>query len=148
MTRVTDVVTREGERLTAGSNRPFRLDGATVTLVVSGQVDIFAMETAAGEPVGPRRYVLTVPAGQVLFGVTPDPSSTIALLAVGGPDTSLYRVPQSVLQRDAVDPDVRCEIAHLMESWIEGLSATLPTDAAPKKYRLRRSFSNPRAVRN
>ena len=58
-----------GIRIETGAHRPFPMDDpARVHFVEQGHLDIFAVALRKDEPVGRRRFVARVPAGEIAFG--------------------------------------------------------------------------------
>ena len=82
--------------------------------IMSGRVDLFAVEPVDGEPRGRRHGIGTVAAGDALFGVRPR-EGQLTLVAVG---SSGARV--EALDQDRLEP---AERARLVEGWAETLAA-------------------------
>ena len=110
-----------GGALTARS--PLRLDDPGVCWrIVSGRVDLFAVELVDGEPRGRRHGIGTLSAGDALFGVTPrqgDPT----LVAVGSRGARVEPLDQDGLEL--------AERARLVERWVATLAARTFTEAEP-----------------
>ena len=105
-----------GGRLSART--PLRLDDPrTGWRVVSGHVDLFAVELIEGEPRGRRHGIGAVGAGGALIGVKP-PTLDLALIAVGSPGARV-----EALDPARIEPDER---ARLAEGWAETLATALP----------------------
>jgi ATP-binding cassette subfamily C protein len=92
--------------------------------VATGTLEVFAVPRGAS---GPRRHLLTVRAGGLVFGLGSTASSAhgLGLLGVGGAGTRL--VPAGPL-------DGRPELAADLDAWLLGLAAGLGTPAAPKGW--------------
>ncbi|WP_309673267.1 NHLP bacteriocin export ABC transporter permease/ATPase subunit [Gemmatimonas sp.] len=77
----------------AGNNAAVWLDDRDVTwLVVSGDVDVFAVPMRHGQVDGPRSFLFRAQAGMILPGVGYDARSRITMMAVGGADTRVARL--------------------------------------------------------
>ena len=73
-----------------GNNAPVWLDDPSVAwLVISGELDVFAVPMRRGEVDGPRAHLCTVSAGAILFGVGYDDKRLTTMLAVGGGDATV-----------------------------------------------------------
>lgn len=127
-----------GRRIHVGGHRPFPLrDPGMVWLILEGQVDLFAVEMVADDPVGQRRHVATLRRGEVLFGtgslpVTGRHGSRLELLAVATLGTELFEGERSRI----AGGDFDIVVVGWIDAWIEGLSEALgrmmavPRDAA------------------
>ena len=74
MTDVPVIERLRGVRERIGANRPFAMDDPErVHYVERGHLDVFAVESAAGEAVGRRRFVARIPVGELAFGAVPLP---------------------------------------------------------------------------
>lgn len=87
--------------------------------VVSGRVDLFAVEPVEGEPRGRRHGIGTVAAGQALFGVRAR-EGDLALVAVGSRGARVEALDQGRLEP--------VERARLIEGWAETLAAARLAD--------------------
>lgn len=122
-----------GAELRVGANRPLWLDqGPLAWVVLAGALDVFAVESAQGEPAGPRHHLLRAGPGQAVFGLDPAQCQAMRLLAVGVPGTSLAQVERRTL----LDPDQPAErhraAQAMLAAWVAGLYAGLGQDAAPR----------------
>jgi NHLM bacteriocin system ABC transporter ATP-binding protein len=109
-----------GGELTARA--PLRLDDSQGGWrVLSGRLDLFAVELVDGEPRGRRHAIGAVAAGEALFGVQRR-RGDLALLAVGSPGARAEPLDEAQLP-----PLVR---ARLAERWIETLAATFSSTLA------------------
>jgi ATP-binding cassette subfamily C protein len=98
---------------------PLRLDDPRVGWrVVSGRVDVFAVELVDGEPRGRHHGLGAVAAGEALFGIKPR-GAELALVAVGSRDAVVEPFDPS-----RVEP---AERAGLAVRWIETLAAASPS---------------------
>lgn len=103
---------------------PFLLDGNERTWrVISGGVDVFLVDLRDGQPVGARRHVFRVPAGEALLGLPAGACRSAGLLACPLPGA----VVESVSRRDLPLP--------LLEKWIDSLSQALVQRASPPPSR-------------
>jgi NHLM bacteriocin system ABC transporter ATP-binding protein len=102
------------------ASSPLLLDDPAVGWrVVSGRVDLFAVEPVEGEPRGRRHGIGTVAAGRALFGVRAR-QGDLALVAVGARGTRVEALDQGRLEP--------VEHAHLIEGWVETLAAARRAD--------------------
>jgi NHLM bacteriocin system ABC transporter ATP-binding protein len=125
-----ELLTEEGERLTAAGHRPFLLRGRDVWLVESGEVNVFAVPLRDGEPDGGRHHLFRVSEGRLILGL-PGEDGDFGLLAVGAEGTELARYPRPELRRDADDPRLAREIAELLDQWVALLYRGLGGDESP-----------------
>jgi NHLM bacteriocin system ABC transporter ATP-binding protein len=110
--------TGSGSELSARS--PLLLDDPRAGWrVVSGRVDVFAVEPVDGEPRGRRHGIGTVAAGEALFGVRPR-QGDLALVAVGSRGARV-----EVLDQARIEP---AERDRLVEGWAETLAAARRAD--------------------
>lgn len=134
-TNVADIFERVGTVVQSAGNRPWLLDDPnTVWLVRTGWVNVFAVSVHHGRPVGVRRHLFRVDAGQALFGMglRGGPESQ-GLLAVGNPGSELARAPRTALT-DLPSGLSNPAIAELIDPWIACLSSTLSRDSVPQKH--------------
>lgn len=126
-----------------GGNKPILLtDSRSAWVVVQGEVDLFSVPVFSapaqdGAATGARQYIGTLPAGALLLGLHPaqqENSAGFGLLAVGGPNTMLSNVDVDWLDQQAVDPEMRSQIAAGLDRWILAVASPLafgfpPVDA-------------------
>src|SRR5688572_21673900 len=75
-----------------GANAPLLLgSSATVRLVRTGRVYLFAVPLRDGRPAGVRRHLFTAGPGSALFGLDAAPEG-LGLLASGSPGTTVLRL--------------------------------------------------------
>jgi len=123
----------EGTPFGAGANEPFLVDDPTkVWLVDSGKVDVFAVAAADGEPKGMRTHVLSVAAGEVLFGISEERSS--ALLASGRVGTRVRAFSLARL-REIANDGKKEEVAELLEAWVTNATRGVLKLLPPKRIR-------------
>jgi NHLM bacteriocin system ABC transporter ATP-binding protein len=108
-----------GTPVAAGGNRPLRLDAERVWIVRTGRIDVFATALLDGEPDGPRYHLFRLEAGDPVFGVGEDAASEGALLAVGGPGTTLAEFALAEVLALAAEPGTRGVFIDLVHRWIE-----------------------------
>jgi NHLM bacteriocin system ABC transporter ATP-binding protein len=113
--RMTELVTA-GKPEKLASDRPLRLDAyGGVFAVRSGYVDLFAVATEDGEPVGARRHILRVAGGGIVCGFPAMGSAVI--IAVGGLDNEI----QHLDTLEALTMPTGTEDAPL-DRWIAGMT--------------------------
>lgn len=94
-------------------------DPRTGWRVVSGRVDVFAVEPVDGEPRGRRHGIGSVGAGEALFGVKSRPGD-LALIAVGSRGARVEELDQASLEPAERD--------RLVAGWAATLAAARPVD--------------------
>ncbi len=120
-----------GEVVTAAGNQPLPLDDAgAVWWVTSGQVDVFYLRPEPGQDRGRRRHLCRVEEGDSIFGLEGARSGEQGdLLVVGVGPAQLLMVRKTDLLRLSLEPDWRCEVAALVDNWVDRISrATLAGD--------------------
>ena len=135
------------EELTIFGNEPIRLDCAsTVWLITDGAVEIFAVETDE-EKKGSRTHIVTIEAGQMLFGVdSRKPRSPFGaalkrekqetiLLAVGLPETRLREVDAAAFTQLAQKEEHVGALTAAIEQWVKALFSKVPRKAAPRIFK-------------
>jgi NHLM bacteriocin system ABC transporter ATP-binding protein len=100
-----------------GGDRPLLLGPADAWRVEVGQVNVFTVGLRDGAPVGPRTFLLQVPAGEGVFGADGAADGRRGLLAVGTRDTRIRRIATDV------PPPPR-----LVDAWIDSVYAALTRD--------------------
>ena len=82
----------KGEVREAGANAPVLLEEPDlVWAVLEGKVDVFAVPVHGGRAGGPRDYLFSAAAGDLLFGMEPEWADEVGLLAIGGVGASVLR---------------------------------------------------------
>ena len=116
------------------ANRPFsihRPDSAWI--VQSGNLDLFLVDVADGQPVGARHPVLRVEQGSAVFGIRATSFSSI-VMAVGTPGTKLMVLPLEVLRTSANDSAHGAEVLALLEEWVSKLAGSVAVNSSPRQY--------------
>jgi ATP-binding cassette subfamily C protein len=104
---------------------PFRLDDPDAAwLVVKGRLDVFAVPLVRGELRGPREFLFSVDAGDLLAGHAPPPGNRgQVLLAVGLPGTEVARLEsREVMSACARLPEAAQAVARLVLRLGRGVS--------------------------
>jgi len=128
MTRLDD---QTSERFEPRSNRPFSIHlPGRVWLVHSGNLDLFLVDVADGEPAGARYPLLRVGAGCAVFGMC-IPAVGPIVVAVPTPGTEL-----SLLSKDHLRTSVAGSAAGLalLDDWILRLAGSAAATAPPRHY--------------
>jgi NHLM bacteriocin system ABC transporter ATP-binding protein len=129
---VIDSLFAGAEAVEAGGDRPFLLAGNDLWLVQSGQVEVFTVRQDGGEPVGPRRHLLPVGQGQVLFGAGQACSlEHWGLLAVGGTGTRLLRQRRPGRPAGSAAESGSEDFLGLVEPWVQALYSAITHDKPP-----------------
>ncbi len=112
-----------GERSDLPGNAPILLDSYAAWLVEKGQVELFSVEVEEGQPVGARSHLLTLPQGRIFLGM--GESINEGLLAVGGTNTRIIRLPREVI-RDAIKEDsTRPVVIEQLKLWVLQLNLSI-----------------------
>ena len=119
----------EGEAVLVAGNKPFLIDDpATVWLVQSGRLDVFAVPVKDGEP-GARSHFVGIEPGQAVFGMNlAEYGMGWGFLAAGKTGTRLRKIPVARLAELAAKGKHRERIALLLDTWINALSKSLARD--------------------
>jgi hypothetical protein len=103
------------------SQRPLPLDDATLALrVLSGHVDLFAVEQIDGTSRGQRHHLLRAEPGALVFAlpqVKTGGKTPLRMIAVGGQETQVL-----IVHRDG------CADRGLIDAWVALLSGTIATE--------------------
>ena len=132
---IVELFAAEGTPAQAPGTCPLLLgDPGAVWMVREGDVEIFAVELDAdGEPAGPRRHLVSVPADQLLFGFDLPRAQGHGVIAVAGPGAILRRLALRRLQAWAkVDPELGAALTPLLEHWVMGVSAAVTREVRPR----------------
>ncbi len=126
---------KEANLVEAGGNHPILLTDPEVSWVVyTGHLDVFAVRHHQGQVSGVRTHLFRVSAGQAVFGVSQQlTSSSVALLAVGGNQTRVLQVRTQRLQALAQEAEFRSPLAAMIDHWVHGLSSALAQSVPPKE---------------
>jgi NHLM bacteriocin system ABC transporter ATP-binding protein len=84
----------------------------------SGSVAVFVTAFADGQPVGPRRYLFTVEAGEALFSADIYQITHLGLMAVAMEPTEVVAIPLSEADETALPLD---RLKQLVDPWIHHL---------------------------
>ena len=115
-----------GSLVTAGANRPIRLDDPdSVWLIESGALDVFFVELEDGAATSGLSHLLRAGTGRVVFEVDSD---SFGLVAKGLPDSLIWRLKMSDLQRQASHDD----FADQVDAWIMDFAATVASGIEPR----------------
>jgi NHLM bacteriocin system ABC transporter peptidase/ATP-binding protein/NHLM bacteriocin system ABC transporter ATP-binding protein len=127
-----------GEEVTVAGNLPLALDDAgAVWRVASGQVDVFYSRPELGQVRGRRRHLCRVEEGGSIFGLEGVKSGEQGeLVAVGVGPARLMKVPKAELLRLSLEPDLRADVAALIDDWIDRISRATAGDDPPKSTAL------------
>ena len=133
MPNLHQIFENEGTARDVTSNRLLLLDDPeSVWLLESGRVQLFMVDTRDGEPVGARKYLAQVEAGQGLFGLRPeDRAGGLRLVASGKPGTRVLKLERERFAQLAEDATCTAEIAPLIDGWIRTLFSRFSANLAP-----------------
>ena len=126
--------TQEGDETEVGGNCPLLLsDRSSAWMVMCGQVEVFSVSLAEGQPHGPRRHFFSAEAGDVVLGLAvKEEGEGLGLLAVGLVGTRLRRLPLDRLEKAAAEPVLAEELAGVFERWVVGMSAGAARSVVPR----------------
>jgi NHLM bacteriocin system ABC transporter ATP-binding protein len=132
-----DWLTSGGSPIEAKGNQPLLLAGsASVWIVTQGAANLFCVHLKAGQPVGPRHFLLKAAEGDALFGLDTPTGDGLGFLAVGESSTLLVQCPRAKLHQAFGDPGKTGQVDKMLTDWISGLSAGPGrADPLPGKYR-------------
>ncbi len=108
-------------------------DPTQAWLVQAGRADVFSVRVEDGVPVGNRKHLFRVAAGQLLFGIAQPPDTDVALYAVGSFDTEIVEVNLEELYALGHAPEHTETVGTLVETWIEHLSSGISIGVTPKE---------------
>lgn len=124
----TTLRNQSGEFFEPRSNRPFSIHQPdSVWLVHTGNLDLFLVDAADGEPAGARYPLLRVEQGSAAFGMCQTALSSI-VVAVATPGTRLSILNQDHLRNGGSNG------LTLLDSWILRLAASAAVAAPPRHY--------------
>ena len=129
-----DLLTGEGTEIVVGGNTPFLLDGPDrVWVVVSGRVEVFAVDVVDGQPSGARHHYHSADPGDMLFGIDLERyGEGLGFLAVGMVGTRLRVVPLERVQALAREPEHADALADVVDRWVTGLSRGVSRTIIPQ----------------
>lgn len=129
-----DLLAAEGAEIIVGGNSPFLLDGADrVWVVVSGRIELFAVNVVDGQASGTRHHYHSAEPGDILFGMDLERyGEGLGFLGVGMVGTSLRVVPLARVQQLARDPGYTNAIALVVDRWLTGLSRGVSRTIIPQ----------------
>src|SRR5262249_52322002 len=127
-----DVFEKEGTPRDVTGNSPLPLDQPdSVWLIVSGRVDLFAVHTREGQPVGARIHLCRLDSGQLLLGHGVGPAAAM-VRAVGLPGSKVLQLPGVRLRELSADASMAESVALGLESWVESLTSGVAPASLPK----------------
>ena len=101
------------------ANQPiFLTDPTSIWLVTAGKIAVFVAPFAEGQPVGQRRYLFTVDAGEALFSASICPITHLGLLAVAVEPSTVSPLPLSETDETALPTEL---LKQLVDPWIDHL---------------------------
>lgn len=107
-------------------------DPRSVWFVRHGDMDLFHVRMRDGVPVGPRRFLGSLPAGSWLPGCAATAEGDL-LVALGLDGALLTRLDQDALAALAANPGLRPSLAEGLDRWVTILAhATVDASAHPK----------------
>ncbi len=132
-----DIFEKEGSIIEARGNQPLLLDNAEkVWIIRSGQIDVFFVQIKSREVTGSRVHLFRAQAGEALFGMDVEKDGKgMALLAVGGPGTSLIEFEKSRLIELSKEFAYAEAVADLINGWVDRLSSGIGKgEVFPRKF--------------
>jgi NHLM bacteriocin system ABC transporter ATP-binding protein len=117
-----------GELVSVSGSRAVLLDDpAYLYYVVSGKVEIFTVTVKDGKA-SDRTHFITVPEGELLFGMDLRDAGDSGFLAVGKGDTVVRRITRDSVPGLTADTNTAAELTRLIDSWVTRLSRRLIDD--------------------
>ncbi|RJQ64812.1 MAG: NHLP bacteriocin export ABC transporter permease/ATPase subunit [Desulfobacteraceae bacterium] len=132
--KLQEIFERQGEVRQVSGNTPVLLQGkANVWFVLSGQLEVFAVQLEGERLVGPKKHFFAARQGELLFGMDLESwGFGQGFQAVGFPGTRMARLDLSHLIALGANPDCREELARVLNGWVNGLSEGLTADIVPR----------------
>ncbi|NDJ53223.1 MAG: NHLP bacteriocin export ABC transporter permease/ATPase subunit [Chloroflexi bacterium] len=126
---------REGKSQQLGVNQFFLLDNPnTVWLVYAGEVDLFYLEVADGQPVGYRSHLFRAQQGDMLFGQDLT-HSNLGILVSNLNQAEVVKLDRQRLEKYIHDPDFTPFIVRFVNQWVRNVSHGLSQlESSPKLY--------------
>jgi NHLM bacteriocin system ABC transporter ATP-binding protein len=125
---------QSGEVFEPRSNQPFSIHRSdSAWLVHSGNLDLFLVDVADGEPAGARHPLLRVREGSAVFGMCKTALGSI-VVAVATPGTQLSILTQDRLCNSIAGSAHTTEGLELLDDWISQLAASAALVAPPRHY--------------
>jgi NHLM bacteriocin system ABC transporter ATP-binding protein len=115
-------------------NQPFSIHRPdAVWIVQSGELDLFLVDVADGEPLGARYPLLRVEQGFAIFGMCePVHGSMVAAVATHG--TQLTWISQDRLRAGTPDSTVSADALALLDDWLLRLAACASAAPLPRLF--------------
>lgn len=118
-----------GEAFSFGGTQAALLDDpAYAYYVASGKVEIFTVTVRDGRPAGARTHFITVPQGEVLFGMDLRDAGDSGFLASSKTGTVVRRLRREEIPGLATEPHMAAEVVRLVDGWLTRLSRRLTDD--------------------
>ncbi|HNW92953.1 MAG TPA: ABC transporter transmembrane domain-containing protein, partial [bacterium] len=129
-------LTEAGTPIVADASHPFAIhDPAQAWLVADGRVDVFFTALRDGVPEGQRRYVFTITAGQLVFGLPAlVPGRDHGLVAVGLPETSVVRFPLDTCRAVLARAGRTDDLVYAIEEWVCALTNGIAPPYTPRDF--------------
>lgn len=124
---------RSGREYTVSGNTPILLDRPDrVWYILSGSVQVFAVQIASGAVSGSKAHFFSAGKGELLMGMDLEGFGLgQGLLAVGFPGTRLVELDMDIFEKLAFDPIHTDQAARLIDTWVSGLSQGVTRDIQP-----------------
>jgi NHLM bacteriocin system ABC transporter ATP-binding protein len=132
-----DALFEQGVVRDVAGNRPLLLDDfGTVWQVVRGPLEVFATRVEAGAPTGPRVYVCTLDAGQMMLGARPSGPDQMTFIVVGTAECQARSVPLERLREALWQAGSIEEYGPKIDQWVAELSTAARGDQTQKNLSL------------
>ncbi|MCP3943143.1 MAG: NHLP bacteriocin export ABC transporter permease/ATPase subunit [Desulfobacteraceae bacterium] len=128
-----DIFAKEGKNFEISGNSPILLTGQdNVWYVLSGCVDLFAIQFKNGRISNPKDYFFSGKTGDLIFGMNLDDYGMgQGFQAVGHPGTWMIKLNLKRLKALGADPLYKKEIVFLVDRWVGGLIKGLIKNILP-----------------
>ena len=123
-----------GEEKTLGTNEAFLIgDPQYLWFIVSGQIELFVVQTMEDEPVGPRTHFATFNPGSIILGMDFGLyGQSSGFLATSSERTQICKISRDRLRALARDREHMLAVGELLNGWLQTLSTSVARDVRPR----------------
>src|SRR3984893_8827438 len=123
-----------GEEQTLRTNEAFLIsDPQYVWFIVSGQIELFVVQTLEDEPVGPRTHFATFNPGSIILGMDFGLyGQSSGFLATSSDRTQIYKISRDKLRTLAREREHMLAVGELLNGWLQTLSTSVARDVRPR----------------
>src|ERR1700720_2307675 len=119
-----------GEEKTLRTNEAFLIgDPQYLWFILSGQIELFVVQTMEDEPVGPRTHFATFNSGSIILGMDIGLyGQSSGFLATNSERTQIYKISRDKLRALAREREHILAVGELVNGWLQTLSASVARD--------------------